>query len=307
MHGLSKEEIQRRFDDIVAFAELGHVIDDPVRSYSSGMFMRLGFSIAVHTDPDILLIDEVLAVGDAGFVAKCKDRIGELRKAGKTLILVTHDLDSVERWCDEAIWLHEGVVKDRGFPRRVIDSYRHFIEAGEEEQILEAETKIAESAGVDKEQRADGATETEPARWGSREIEIEHVAVRGIGGEEKRVFHKDDQLSITIQYRANISAEDVVFGVGINRVDGLTVYGTNTDIERVTLPVLSGRGSVSCEIARLGLLDGAYTLDVAAHRRDGYPFDYLKGAIHFSVRNEAKEVGVLSPPHRWVFNGELAS
>jgi ABC-type polysaccharide/polyol phosphate transport system ATPase subunit len=304
MHGLSKEEIQSRFDDIVSFAELQHVIDDPVRSYSSGMFMRLGFSIAVHTDPDILLVDEVLAVGDAGFVAKCKDRIGELRKAGKTLVLVTHDLDSVERWCDEAIWLHEGEVKDRGFPRRVIDSYRHFIENGEELQILKAEEHAAETetTTVDRDQ----SEENEPARWGSREISIEHVSLSGGSEQEKRVFHKDDPLTVTIHYRAHTPESDVVFGIGINRVDGLNVYGTNTEIERIALPQLVGEGRIACHIDRLGLLDGAYTLDVAVHRKDGYPFDYHKGVLHFSVRNDAPEVGVTSPPHRWLFNGEVA-
>lgn len=303
MHGLSKQEIENRFDEIVSFAELEHVIDDPVRSYSSGMFMRLGFSIAVHTDPDILLVDEVLAVGDAGFVAKCKDRIGELRKAGKTLVLVTHDLDSVERWCDEAIWLHEGEVKDRGFPRRVIDSYRHFVESGEEQQILAAESSAsaadtAPSQGLETDS-------IEPARWGSREITIDQVLLSARGDEQKRVFHKDDPLSVTINYRAHALESDYVFGIGINRVDGLTVYGTNTEIERITLPPLQGSGSISFCVDRLGLLDGAYTLDVAVHRKDGYPFDYHKGVLHFSVRNDAKEVGVTSPPHRWSLNGEV--
>jgi energy-coupling factor transporter ATP-binding protein EcfA2 len=303
MHGLSREQIRERFDDIVAFAELEHVIDDPVRSYSSGMFMRLGFSIAVHTDPDILLVDEVLAVGDAGFVAKCKDRIAELRRKGKTLILVTHDLDAVERWCDEAIWLHEGEVKDRGFPRRVIDSYRHFIELGEEQQIFEAEEKTAAPVSVGGDRLSVAADAVESLRWGSREIEIIKVDLEGADGAEHRVFGKEDRCHISIHYCAHVPEKDVVFGLGITRTDGLTVYGTNTDIERVKLPEINGSGTIECEISRLGLLDGAYTLDVAVHRVDGYPFDYHKSVLHFSVRNEAKEVGVLSPPHAWRHNG----
>jgi lipopolysaccharide transport system ATP-binding protein len=305
MHGLSRDQIRERFDDIVSFAELEHVIDDPVRSYSSGMFMRLGFSIAVHTDPDILLVDEVLAVGDAGFVAKCKDRIAELRRNGKTLILVTHDLDAVERWCDEAIWLHEGVVKDRGFPRRVIDSYRHFIEVGEEQQIFQSEER-GEGVRVAEDNHVAPKDESaESMRWGSREIEITKVDLEGRDGTDHRVFHKEDSCKITIHYCAHTPEKDIVFGVGITRADGLAVYGTNTDIERVRLPEVSGTGTIECEISRLGLLDGAYTLDVAVHRADGYPFDYHKGALHFSVRNDAKEVGVTSPPHAWRFNGEV--
>jgi ABC-type polysaccharide/polyol phosphate transport system ATPase subunit len=295
MHGLSRQTILERFDEIVAFAELEDVIDDPVRTYSSGMFMRLGFSVAVHTDPDILLVDEVLAVGDAGFVAKCKDKIGDLRRQGKTLILVTHDLDSVEKWCDEAIWLHQGEVKDRGNPRRVIDAYRHFIEKGEEQHILEVEENrsIAESKPL-------GATQQ--ARWGSREVEIVSVKVRDSASAEKRVFHPNDGIEIEMAYRFNVAESDVVFGVGINRADGLQVFGTNTAIDRVALGALGQEGVIRCDLRRLGLLDGAYTIDVAAHRQDGYPFDYQQGAIHFSIRSENKVVGVVSPERVWSHN-----
>lgn len=297
MHGLTKEQVLERFDEIVAFAELEDVIDDPVRTYSSGMFMRLGFSVAVHTDPDILLVDEVLAVGDAGFVAKCKDRIGELRKQGKTLILVTHDLDSVERWCDEAIWLHQGEVKDRGFPRRVIDAYRQFIERGEEEEILTAEHSHP-VVGSD-------APRTEPARWGSREIEITGVHLVSAHGDEKRVFHPSDGLTIRVEYKLNAPEQDIVFGIGINRGDGLTVLGTNTAIDRVILPGLRETGVVECAIEKLGILDGSYSIDVAVHRADGYPFDYHQGALHFSVRSENKVVGVITPERTWRVNNEV--
>jgi ABC-type polysaccharide/polyol phosphate transport system ATPase subunit len=300
MHGLSRSEVEARFDDIVSFAELEDVIDDPVRTYSSGMFMRLGFSIAVHTDPDVLLVDEVLAVGDAGFVAKCKERISELRKAGKTLVLVTHDLESVERWCDEAIWLHEGVVKERGYPRRVIDAYRHFIEKGEELQILEEERAEADAPAG---QGAPGA-ELDQGRWGSREVEITGVQLLDEHGREARVFHPNDPMRIQFSYKANSPQADVVCGIGIHRGDGLSVFGTNTDIDRIELPALKPSGVIECAIGRVGLLDGAFSLDVALHRRDGYAFDYHKGAIHFSVRSDSREVGVVSPLREWRVHGE---
>lgn len=295
MHGLSRQTILDRFDEIVSFAELEDVIDDPVRTYSSGMFMRLGFSVAVHTDPDILLVDEVLAVGDAGFVAKCKDKISELRKEGKTLILVTHDLDSVERWCDEAIWLHQGEVKDRGNPRRVIDAYRNFIEKGEEHQILASERHQSAT-------RSEEPKSLEQGRWGSREVEIVDVRVLDKALVDKRVFHPDDELGIEISYKFNSAESDVVFGIGVNRVDGLQVFGTNTSIDRVSLGALGSAGKIRCDLRRAGLLDGAYTVDVAAHRHDGYPFDYQQGVLHFSVRSENKVVGVVSPERRWSHN-----
>jgi len=297
MHGLSREQVEERFDEIVDFAELRDVIDDPVRTFSSGMFMRLGFSVAVHTDPDILLVDEVLAVGDAGFVAKCKDRIAELRKQGKTLILVTHDLEAVERWCDEAIWLHQGEVKDRGYPRRVIDSYRQFVEKGEEESILRAETAEVEAV-------VSQSAQLESARWGSREVEITRVDVLGDNCEEKRVYHPNDSIRFRISYRVNTESNDLVFGVGIHRADGLNIFGSNTEIDRVVLPALGSTGEIECQIDRLGLLDGSYVIDVAAHRSDGYPYDYHKSALHFSIRSEARVVGVISPVRQWYYNGK---
>jgi lipopolysaccharide transport system ATP-binding protein len=298
MHGLSREQVLERFDEIVRFAELEDVIDDPVRTFSSGMFMRLGFSVAVHTDPDILLVDEVLAVGDAGFVAKCKDKIGELRKQGKTLILVTHDLEAVERWCDEAIWLHEGEVKDRGYPRRVIDAYRHFIEKGEEDLLLEAEHAHGE-IGQHSSQVDAGA---DRARWGSREIEITHVDIVGPEGNEQRVFHPEESMRVRFSYKVHSEQKSVVFGIGVHRADGLQVFGTNTDIDRIALPTIASSGVIECQLERLGVLDGAYFLDVAVHRDDGYPFDYHKGVVHFSIRSDSRVVGVVSPKRRWLCN-----
>src|SRR5829696_9489074 len=123
MLGLTKKEITKRFDEIVRFAELEDFIDAPVKTYSSGMYMRLGFAVAIHVDPDVLLVDEVLAVGDEGFTHKCLDKFGEFRRRGKTILLVTHSLGLVERLCDEALWLDGGVVRAHGDPKRIVDAY----------------------------------------------------------------------------------------------------------------------------------------------------------------------------------------
>ncbi len=297
MHGLTRAQIDERFDEIVEFAELAHVIDDPVRTYSSGMFMRLGFSLAVHTDPDVLLVDEVLAVGDAAFVAKCKDRIALLRKEGKTLILVTHDLDAVERWCDEALWLNDGEVRERGEPRRVIDTYRQFVEKGEEATLLEKTHEIA--AVSDSRENSEEKKNVE--RWGSREIEITQVRLLNKEQESHLLFHPDSALAIEIGYQIHEEVKDVVFGISLNRADGLVVHGTNTDICRATLPELTNRGVLRYELSRLGLGDGTYTLDVAVHRKDGYPFDYHKGVLKFAVRSPLNHVGVMVPEAEWKF------
>jgi lipopolysaccharide transport system ATP-binding protein len=122
--GLTKNEIKQRFAEIVAFAEIGDFIDEPVRTYSTGMYMRLGFSVAVHVDPDILLIDEVLAVGDLRYVQKCLDRMTRFKKEGRTIVVVTHDLETAATWCDRAVWLHEGRIRLAAESAAVVDRYR---------------------------------------------------------------------------------------------------------------------------------------------------------------------------------------
>ena len=182
MLGLSKREIQARFDEIVDFAELREFIDAPVKTYSSGMYMRLGFAVAINVDPDVLLVDEVLAVGDEGFTHKCLDKFGEFRRRGKTILLVTHSLNLIERFCDEAVWLDAGEKQAEGDPKRVIGAYLTAVEETEE-QLLAATTARAVQEAAEP---ADCGTPEAPVsrqpippsnmfqategRWGSREV-----------------------------------------------------------------------------------------------------------------------------------------
>src|SRR6266852_3067328 len=146
MLGLTKRQIQDRFDDIVDFAELREFIDAPVKTYSSGMYMRLGFAVAIHVDPDVLLVDEVLAVGDEGFTHKCLDKFAEFRRKGKTILLVTHSLNLVERFCDEALWLDGGEAMMHGDPKRVVGAYLTKVEEGEEALLASTTAKAVEEA-----------------------------------------------------------------------------------------------------------------------------------------------------------------
>ena len=299
MHGLSRTEIDQRFEEIVSFAELGDVIDDPVRTYSSGMFMRLGFSLAIHTDPEVLLVDEVLAVGDAAFVGKCKEKLAELRRQQRTLLLVTHDLESVERWCDEVLWLEQGEVRDRGEPRRVIDHYRQFIEKGEELELMGEAEAQGHAAASDFSLQSE---QLESSRWGSREIEVTGVRLVDHRAEGRLVFHPDDAAEVQVDYCVREDVADVVFGIAINRSDGLVAHGSNTDIERISIGRLGKRGHIRYRIKRLGLSEGLYTIDVAVHRQDGYPYDYHKAAVSFKVRSALNFVGYTVPEHSWSFD-----
>src|SRR6266404_1032241 len=146
MLGLSKRDIEQRFDDIVDFAELREFIDAPVKTYSSGMYMRLGFAVAINVDPDVLLVDEVLAVGDEGFTHKCLDKFGEFRRRGKTILLVTHSLPLVERFCDEAIWLDGGRALAHGDPKRVVGAYLTKVEESEDSLLAATTAKAVQDA-----------------------------------------------------------------------------------------------------------------------------------------------------------------
>src|SRR5438552_755549 len=187
MLGLTKRTIQARFDEIVDFAELRDFIDAPVKTYSSGMYMRLGFAVAIHVDPDVLLVDEVLAVGDEGFTHKCLDKFADFRRRGKTILLVTHSLGLVERFCDEAVWLDSGRVSAEGDPKRVIGAYLTAVEHEETELLAETVARAKDKAepGVPSAAIAAGSATDTPqdmfkaveGRWGSREIEITDVTL----------------------------------------------------------------------------------------------------------------------------------
>src|SRR5512137_1075762 len=199
MLGLTKREITRRFDEIVEFAEVRDFIDAPVKTYSSGMYVRLGFAVAIHVDPDVLLVDEVLAVGDQSFTHKCLDKFAEFKRRGKTILLVTHSLDLVERFCDEALWLDAGRIRATGDPRRVVDAYITDVAKSEERQLAADDAKAREEtaraeqaapapAEAQREQAVE-APEGPPdmfkaseGRWGSREAEITGVDIIGEDG-----------------------------------------------------------------------------------------------------------------------------
>ena len=159
MLGLSKREVGKRFDEIVEFAELQQFIDAPVKTYSSGMYMRLGFAVAIHVDPDVLLVDEVLAVGDEGFTHKCLDKFGEFKRRGKTILLVTHALGLVERFCDEALWLDNGKVRGAGDPKRVVGAYLTDVERSEERELAAVEARAQAGSGLKAQEPSTAAPE----------------------------------------------------------------------------------------------------------------------------------------------------
>ena len=329
MLGLTKKEVESRFEEIVEFAELEEFIDAPVKTYSSGMYMRLGFAVAIHVDPDILLIDEVLAVGDEAFVHKCLDKISEFRRQQKTIILVTHSLGLVEKMADEAMWIDKSALRLRGDPKKVVDAYLAQVTEYEEQALTAAEEKaVAEFESVregdDENDEASGDPASVPAaatggsdveptsafarekgRWGSREVEIADVSLFGGDGTRKHIFRTGEALTVVLKIKSTGTIKDFVFGVAIFNADGVCCYGTNTDLEDFTPVSLSGEGEVRFAIPALQLIEGTYFLDVAAHQRDGYPFDYHRALHQFRVQSKIKDVGVYRPVHSWEFSSGI--
>jgi hypothetical protein len=312
MLGLSKREIARRFDEIVEFAELREFIEAPVKTYSSGMYMRLGFAVAIHVDPDVLLVDEVLAVGDESFTHKCLDKFAEFKRRGKTILLVTHALNLVERFCDDALWLDAGRVRAQGDPKRVVDQYITDVGKTEEAHLAASDAKAQQAVAAEREQPAPAEPEirnmfeASEGRWGSRQVEILDVKVSSGGSDSGHVFQSGDPLAITLRVRSSGPVEDVVFGVGIFNAEGICCYGTNTDIDGITPRPFSGEAAVTFDVESLDLVDGTYKLDVAAHRRDGYPYDYHRLLYTFRVKSRTRDVGIYRPRHSWAFSPNVA-
>ncbi|MEA3346382.1 MAG: ABC transporter ATP-binding protein, partial [Chloroflexota bacterium] len=296
--GMSRREMEGKFEQIVEFTELGRFIDTPLKHYSSGMQMRLGFAIATSVDPDILLIDEVLAVGDAAFQRKCLKRIAEFKRRGKTIVFVSHDLGAVRELCSEVIWLEEGQVQAGGLAREVVDRYLMRVHEKERADLAAQQTPPAETL-PDEEPSKEMPAEGVKKRWGTREIEITSVRLLNSAGEETFLFESGQPAAIEIGYRVNHPAEAPVFGIGIYRDDGTYCYGTNTDIEGLSTDDLEGVGVVRVAFDSFAFIEGTYTLDVAVHARDGYSYDYHRPYCTFAVRSRLKDGGVFRPRHRW--------
>jgi len=281
--GLSRREINERLDDIIAFAELERFIDMPVKHYSSGMYMRLGFAVAVHMDPDILLVDEVLAVGDAAFQRKCLKQIDRMRRAGATILFVSHDLETMRRLCPRAIWLDRGQVVVDGAAEAVVQRY----------QVWSWKREVAARQQVER-----GGER----RWGTGEIEIVQVRLLNEKGEEAALFRAGDSLVVEMHYRARRRVEQPVFGLAIHRSDGVHVTGPNTRVSGYEIPWVEGEGRICYRVGQLPLLDGLYHLSAAVvDYEDTQMYDYHDRLYSFSVvRGQvAERYGMMTLDGSW--------
>lgn len=272
--GIPREDIRRRMDHIIDFAGLRDFIDMPVKNYSSGMYVRLGFAVAVETDPDILLIDEVLAVGDMAFQMKCFDRLRDFQKRGKTILLVSHDLGAVENFCDEVKLIHQSKLVAQGDPSEVVLTYM--------------KTYMARMGQLNVEEH------------GTREIEFGDVRILNAKGEDSGKLVTGENMVVEIPYIAKKRVEDPVFGYSIKTGNGLFIYGANTQILDAHVGPVEGRGVVRLSFNPLNLMEGKYFLSLAIHSGDhSIQYHRREDWYPFAVKSASTAYGIFQLNGRW--------
>ena len=302
--GLSHKEIEERLDSIIEFSELEEFIDNPVRTYSSGMYMRLAFSVAINVDADILLIDEILAVGDMSFQAKCFNRLRELKSEGVTIVIVSHSLGQIEEICDRCIWIDQGLIREEGKPGKVNRDYMIFMSgySMKKEEGKPSSDKKKASSSVSADDSGD-ATMSKNADADSK-IKIRNVTVRDQNGRIKNNYYTGEPAKIEVEYEVlDPDHEKASIQFQIIRNDGLQCYETNTFREGYNLIDFKESGTFSLTIEKLNLISGSYWVDIAIRKPDAFPFDYKEKAFQLNMTSLDSERGIAKIDHEWDFGG----
>jgi ABC-2 type transport system ATP-binding protein len=284
--GLSKRELEAKFDDIVDFAGLEQFIDQPVKNYSSGMYVRLGFSVAINVDPDILLVDEVLAVGDAAFQRKCAEKFSDFRRMGKTVVVVSHAMESVRTMCDEVAWLEHGRLLRTGRADEIVDEY---VDRGRTDRV---------EAGVG------GAS-----RWGSGEAKLEAVELVGRDGRPTTKVRTGDPVRFRLRYSTTERIDRPVFGLALESLEGVYVWAHNTRDAGWEPDAIDGEGSVDLTIDRLMLQPGTFDLTASIVTHDTvHAYDFRRRCLRFDVEHGTprESGGFVALGGRWGFTEDPA-
>jgi lipopolysaccharide transport system ATP-binding protein len=291
--GMRASTAERRLDDVLAFAELEDYAEAPVRTYSEGMKLRLAFGVVAQLQPEVLLLDEVIAVGDVRFQAKCLGRIGELRDAGTTVLLASHDLDHITAYCDEALWLHAGGVRGHGEAAAVVAEYRGAMLSTTVDRTPPPVPGTA------------GPLELRRNRLGSQEITVEAVALTDASGRPVGEVAGGGGLSVALTLRRHsATAADPIVVVAIRRADGTLCCDSNTQVDGVRVGSLDEDTVVALAYERLDLLPGDYMVEVGVYERDwAYAYDTHLQAYPLRIVGPGEALGVFLAPHRWEVAG----
>ncbi len=280
--GLSNKEIDERIDDVIEFAGLHRFEDTKLKNLSSGMQVRLAFSTAIQTDPDVLLVDEVLAVGDMEFQQKCFDVFNRYRKEGVTILFVSHDLGSVRRFCDRTVLLGGGEMRAFGETGEILDKYVYGVDESETE--AKSEEAIAPSP---------------INRWGDKAVSITDVKFIDKFGREGGRFTSSDPMTIRIFYHAPNSINDPVFGIALFSEQDHHLYGTNTELKNMNIEKIEGDGHIDLNIERIPMLSGRFALTVAVHTHEGKAYDWRDKQFSFEIQPKGRDAGIFEIPCRW--------
>ena len=334
--GIKAKEVDKRLNDIIRFSELEEFIDNPVRTYSSGMYMRLAFSVAINVDADILLIDEILAVGDNSFQTKCFNKLKSLKDQGTTIVIVSHALGQVEKLCDRAIWIDEGIIRKDGPARQICREYLDKMEADrleraeleyrmqledeakrkeekqkEEEKRQKEEKKKQQEAELELKKREEEkrrnascrevATQCGPdaRRNGTGDIEFTEIGMFK-EDEKEQHFHTGDDVKIKMKYRCNKKIDRANFVICITRNDWVFCYGTSCKYQYDGFVKVKENGNVEVDLLNIGLLTGKYFIDLRIQGQEDEVYDEIFNLMEFEVKqNTKKDVGVLLIDTKW--------
>jgi len=303
--GLSNNEIDQRIDEIIRFSELEDFIENPVRTYSSGMYMRLAFSVAINVNPEILLIDEILSVGDSNFQRKCYDKIEGFKNSGATIVIVAHDLGTLEKICDRVIWMDKGQIVEQGDADYVINLYTQhmnekFVERKQQEFDQSNDSKVDEETNT-LEQFSEVVENSfsEDVRWGNREVEITQARILNDKGQSVDTVLAGKPMMIEVDYKVNKVQEEYIFGMGFYTNEKYLIYGNNTQIGELKIVDIAKEGTVKFKIKECRLLSGNYLLNVAVVDKNHRALDFIKYYMEFKVVSNDKSVGVHSIDYSW--------
>jgi ABC-type polysaccharide/polyol phosphate transport system ATPase subunit len=287
MLGFSREEMQEKFPRIVEFSELGDFIDAPLRTYSSGMSARLGFAVATDSQPDILIVDEILSVGDEAFQHKSYERIQTIKAQGATILLVSHSMSMIESICQRAAWLHRGQIVSFGNSKVIVDQYLGRVSEEENRQLIE-----------------DTHRKIFPSAQGYKPIEIRQVRILNDQDQEQQVFHTGERMQLQIEYVAHEPVDSLEVGIAIHRQDGVHITGPNTTFDDLNIKIEPGVGGVNYTIPSIPLMEGLYQLSVSLVNRDGNKMlDYHDHFYSFRINNRGHDVhdryGIITLSGEW--------
>ena len=312
--GLTKKEIDERLDDIIAFSELEEFIDNPVRTYSSGMYTRLAFAVAINVNADILLVDEILSVGDENFQTKCYERMRELKASGMTIVLVTHSLGTVKTFCDKAIWINDGLIAAEGSAYEVSEAYLSYMNDKRLKEISERSAQKGNrynqnisAEAMEYDEKGEIITMDPSAiHYGNRRAVITNCCILNEKGEETTVVAADEKFKLKIDYRIDdATVDELVFGMGIYTLDRVWLFGINTQVkgEKHNFKGVK-KGVVTFESEPLRLTTDLYILQVSIQDANGVPCDFYNEYSKFNVIDKSRTAGYFNYDCKWTVEKE---